>query len=147
MALHAVASGSNHPENLWAGIVVAAFAAREKPSSLDDLSITKLRGDLLLTVAELNRSLFLAVRPYAEIGLPTEETRASAANAGGEALAIPSETEDEWKRVAKALRMKDATAKKTDIARAVAFETGGKFNTIRKRPWLDELMKSDLSAG
>lgn len=149
MALHAIASGNNHPENLWASIAVTAFAARERPASLDDLGIAKLRGDLLMTIAELNRSLFLAVRPYAEIGLPAEETRARAANAGGAARRqlVPDDLETKWEKEAQKQRRQHPKATPTSIARWTAKKIGGSYHTLRKRKWFVDLMKSDLSAG
>lgn len=145
-ALTSVASGGGRPENIWAGIIIAAFAAKSDPGYLNELRIAELRGDLLMAIAELNRSMFLAIHPYAEKELSIGAKQAMAAKKGGKTRSIIDNEEAQKKR-ARELRQAHPEWKKTDVARQVAKDTGGAFNTIRKRSWLDEIMKSDLSIG
>lgn len=142
--IKALADSGCHPECIWARIMYAAYSVTDDPGKLSDLKLAELRGDLLMAIAELNRSMFLAVRPYAEGDLAAGRKQAKHAKEGGNALRIPAVVEDEWKKEAKRVLLKHPDWKgKSRVAREVAKATSGSYDTIRQRPWLAELMKSD----
>jgi hypothetical protein len=145
--LRAIASGNNIPDDIWARIIITALEAKNFPGCLDSHRRLEFRADMLLAIAEINRAMFLAVRWQLPSGLAIEEQRAHAAISGGESRRVSAEDEDTWMQEARRLHVTHPEWKGTDVAREVARITGGAFNTIRKRDWLKELMKSDPSAG
>jgi len=99
-ALYAIAQGGGYPDYLLARICITAIDAQNNPKNLNTLRIAELRGDLLWVVADLNYSVVMAMRHFADKGMKGEAGHARRSLDGGKEQATPTATEAEWKRLA-----------------------------------------------
>jgi hypothetical protein len=140
--LIAMADGFIYGQNIWGGIIRAAFAAKGDPGYLDELCIAQLRGDLLLAIAIANYEIALRTRAFAEPLVDKVKTAAAAHIKGGALLRNAKYDELKLQTYAGTTHIENPKMSANAVAIKVCKATDLSHHTLRKRNWFKVLMNA-----